>query len=244
MAQPKRFFELTLIGMVALALLLPAQLVSGSATSAPGAPSPFAWRASISQQRVAELTALSAEWLSQQIPLRSNRPPVDPVQQSQTVAEWTVMIHIAADNNLELAGLADVNEMEAVGSSPAVNVLVQIDRSAEYVDIDSNWTETRRYFIQQDDDPQRITSPVVQNLGETDSGRAESIADFATWGITTYPARKYMLVLWDHGGAWTSHSSDEDTGSDISLPDTVQALQQVVSQTGIGSSRLWASICV
>jgi len=234
MAQPKRFFELTLIGILTLVLFFPAQLASGGATPAVGAPSSSAWRASISQERVAELAALSADWLSQHIPSRSSRPPVDPVQQSQTVAEWTVMIHVAADNNLELAGLADVNEMEAVGSSPAVNILVQIDRSADYVDIDGNWTETRRYFIQQDDDPERITSPVVQNLGETDSGRAESIADFATWGITTYPARKYMLVLWDHGGAWTSHSSDEDTGSDISLPDTVQALQQVVSQTGIG----------
>lgn len=234
MSQTKRFLQSTVVGLFLFALLVPLQPAWAELPPTPDSSSTQAWRAAVSPQRIAELTGLSANWLAQHTSSRFNHPPVDPIRQSQTVAEWTVMVHVAADNNLELAGLADVNEMEAVGSSPAVNILVQLDRSADYVTLDGDWTETRRYFIQQDDNPEVITSPVVQNLGETDSGRAESIADFATWGITTYPAQKYMLILWDHGGAWTSHSSDEDSGSDISLPGTVQALQQVVSQTGIG----------
>ena len=129
------------------------------------------------------------------------------------------MIHVAADNNLEIAGLWDVNEMEGVGSSSDVNILVEIDRSADYAEDDGDWTETRRYYIQQDNDPNVITSPVMQELGETDTGDPNSVADFAIWGITNYPAQKYMLVLWDHGGAWISHSSDEDTGNDIDLPE-------------------------
>ena len=150
----------------------------------------------------------SAAWLANWVRTRSPRPPVDPAQQRQTVAEWTVLVHIAADNNLELAGLSDLNEMEAVGSSPQVNIVVQIDRSADYVTLDGDWTETRRYYVQQDDDPQMITSPIVSSPGELDTGSGDSIADFAIWGIQTYPANKVMLVLWDHGGGWTSHSSD------------------------------------
>jgi hypothetical protein len=53
------------------------------------------------------------------------------------------------------------------------------------------------------------------------------------WGITNYPAEKYMLVMWDHGGAWISHSSDEDTGDDMNLPEFVDALDRVKAETGI-----------
>lgn len=235
MAQPKRFLWNVVIGIVILTLLMPAQWGAAASVSAPGDSSTArAWRATVSPDRVADVWARSTAWLSEWMKTRTSRPAVDPLQQTQTVAEWTVMVHVAADNNLELAGLADMNEMEAVGSSPSVNILVQIDRSADYVTLDGDWTEARRYYIQQDDNPQAITSPVVQNLGEVDSGNAETIADFVTWGITTYPARKYMVVLWDHGGAWTSHSSDEDSGNDVTLPDTVAALQRVVTETGIG----------
>ena len=235
MAHSKRFLWYIFTGVFVLALLLPPQWGMAASAATPAMyPPASGWRASVSPDRLSAMSALSSSAVAEWMETRESRPPVDPVQQTQTVAEWTVMVHIAADNNLELAGLSDLNEMEAVGSSPQVNILVQIDRSADYVDLDGNWTEGRRYYVQQDESPEVITSPVVQNLGEIDSGSAATIADFATWGITTYPARKYMLVLWDHGGAWTSHSSDEDSGTDVTLPDTVAALQQVVSQTGIG----------
>ena len=43
-------------------------------------------------------------------------------------AEWTVMIYLDADNNLESAGIDDISEMEMVGSSDDVNIVVQVDR--------------------------------------------------------------------------------------------------------------------
>ncbi|MBN1679843.1 MAG: hypothetical protein JW966_06095 [Anaerolineae bacterium] len=161
------------------------------------------------------------------------RPPVDPARQAQTTAKWTVMIFLAADNNLEAAGLFDLNEMEAVGSTTDVNILVEIDRSADYVDYDGDWAESRRYLVQQDNDTEVINTQPLQNLGEINSGSADAVADFAIWGITNFPAEKYMLVLWDHGGAWISHSSDEDTGDDITLPELKAGLDRVKAETGI-----------
>jgi hypothetical protein len=190
-------------------------------------------RHGVSQAELNADFAQTAAWLESWMAQRDRRAPVDLARQSQTTAQWTIMVHVAADNNLEIAGLMDVNEMEAVGSSPDVNILVQIDRSEEYTDVDGNWTETRRYYIQQDDDPNVITSPVVQNLGEVDTGDPNSVADFAIWGISNYPAQKYMLILWDHGGAWISHSSDEDTGDDIDLPELTGALKRIQAETGL-----------
>lgn len=220
------------LAVTLLAPAFPAAQAGGQDTSGPDMSS--ALRHSVTPAALQSDYERTAAWLADWTRTRPPRPPVDPARQTQTVAEWTVLVHIAADNNLELAGLSDLNELEAVGSSPQVNIVVQIDRSADYVTLDGDWTETRRYYVQQDDDPETITSPVVSSPGELDSGSADTIADFAIWGIQTYPANKYMLVLWDHGGGWTSHSSDEDTGSDVTLPDTVAALERIVSETGIG----------
>ncbi|MBI5958615.1 MAG: hypothetical protein HY866_07770 [Chloroflexi bacterium] len=231
------------IGLLVMSLVLPSWALA--AQDEPEIASPLtieqaadALRYSTSQADLlaglADQRAILDKW-SAQIPVR---PPVDPAQQSQTVADWTVLVFIAADNNLEAAGLFDMNEMEAVGSTSQVNIITQIDRSTDYVDWDGDWTETRRYYVQQDQDADAITSPVIENLGETNSGDAEAIADFAIWGITNYPAQKYALVLWDHGGAWITHSSDEETGDDISLPELTVALDRVKAETGLDKFEL------
>jgi len=44
-------------------------------------------------------------------------------------ADWTLLVYMAADDDLEQAALENVEEMAEVGSSARVNVLVQIDRA-------------------------------------------------------------------------------------------------------------------
>jgi hypothetical protein len=46
--------------------------------------------------------------------------------------EWTVLGYLAGDNNLDGAAVEDINEMEVVGSTDQVNVVVQVDRAADY----------------------------------------------------------------------------------------------------------------
>ena len=46
-----------------------------------------------------------------------------------STAEWTIMVFLNGDNNLESFGLTDYREMIQVGSSEKVNVVVQFDRS-------------------------------------------------------------------------------------------------------------------
>ena len=40
------------------------------------------------------------------------------------VKQWTVMVYMSADNNLEPDGIHDLNEMESVGSTDDVNIVV------------------------------------------------------------------------------------------------------------------------
>ena len=66
--------------------------------------------------------------------------------------EWTILVFINGDNNLEGAGIDDINEMEKVGSTDDVNIIVEIDRTSGYDYSNGDWTTTRRYYITKDSD--------------------------------------------------------------------------------------------
>ena len=113
--------------------------------------------------------------------------------------EWTVLVYIAGDNNLSEAGLDDINEMEAVGSTDQLNIVVQIDGSENYT---PNAADTRRYLIQKDSKMDEITSPTLGEMEEADMGTQSTLEEFCEWGIKNYPAKKYAIILWNHGNGW------------------------------------------
>ena len=107
--------------------------------------------------------------------------------------QWTLMLYMAGDNNLESYGREDLDEIKMVGSSDQVAVVAQFDRMAE--------GSTRRYYLQHGT-PLQDDEVVCQPLGETNSGDPRNLALFVEWGIRTYPAEHYGLVLWNHGTGW------------------------------------------
>ncbi|MBC8499680.1 MAG: hypothetical protein H8D39_04030 [Candidatus Atribacteria bacterium] len=166
-------------------------------------------------------------------------------------AEWTVMVYLDADNNLESAGVDDINEMEIVGSATEVNIVVQVDRipysvlasnNEGYADdtSNSNWTTTRRYYITQDFDPVQINSQLKSDLGELNMGDPQTLVDFANWATTNYPAKKYLLVIWNHGGGFRSPAyttkdiawDDTSGGDKITMPELEYALSAISTQIG------------
>ena len=107
-------------------------------------------------------------------------------------ANWTVMVYLAGDNNLDGAGATDLLEMKKVGSSAAINVVAQFDRAG-------NKGTTKRYMLRKGTS---LTADVVADLGETNTGDPKVLKDFLAWGIKTYPAQHYLVVLWNHGAGW------------------------------------------
>ncbi|MDD2715922.1 MAG: clostripain-related cysteine peptidase [Candidatus Wallbacteria bacterium] len=120
--------------------------------------------------------------------------------------EWTFMVFLNGDNNLESFAIQDFNEMEKTGSGENLNLVVQFDRCEWYDDSNGNWTDTRRYYVEKDSDESLISSPELENLGEVDMGSSEELVKFVEWAKTEYPARHYCLVLWDHGDGWRNEA--------------------------------------
>jgi hypothetical protein len=154
-------------------------------------------------------------------------------------AEWTVLVYIDADNDLESYSVEDFNEMEQVGSSDRVNVVAQFDRisSNEAWDDTSNgdWTTTKRFLIERDDDTDTFGSKELEDLGELNMGDPETLADFVAWGVKAYPAQRYALIISDHGSSWQGIASDEtDDNAFLSLPDLDAALKNAQREGGFG----------
>jgi hypothetical protein len=176
----------------------------------------------------------------------TNNPPVEvPPTQSPIntsgLPEWTIIVYSAADDEvLEENMWFDLNEMELVGSNAQMNIVVQIDRYIGSFTGDGDWTDTRRYLVAQDNDLDHINSPVVESVGEVDTGSPQTLIEFVTWAVQNYPAKKYALVLSDHGGGWTGGFSDMSTASksSLSIPEIVSSMETIRQNTGVDKFEL------
>ena len=112
-----------------------------------------------------------------------------PILEQLGPAEWTIMVFVNGKNNLEKYALRDVNEMEMIGSTDKVNIVVELGRMEGFDSSDGDWKGVRRYFVKKDKDTNKITSPVVQDLGMKDMGSYQSVIDFGKWAKQKYPAK-------------------------------------------------------
>lgn len=157
------------------------------------------------------------------------------VPQPPPAREWTIMVYMNAKNDLEEFGLKDLNEMEMVGSSDGVAVVAELGRIDGYDTGEGDWKGVRRYLVRRDSDTSAITSPVLADLGAADMGDWRNLAGFVKWAKAAYPAKKYMLIVWNHGTGWEAKglrprergiSYDEGTGHHIDTPQLGLALKE------------------
>jgi hypothetical protein len=167
-------------------------------------------------------------------PAPESTPTASPVPANQ--AEWTVMVYMAADNDLERQALLDMAEMEAAGSAKPVNVLVQLDRIPGEADGSGDWTGTRRFRLgPRDADPAAIDAELLVDLGETNMGDPEVLADFVVWSVTNFPAKRYALILWNHGAGWLGVAFDDTTPGydELSMKELNAGLDRALAKTGV-----------
>lgn len=178
------------------------------------------------------------------------------VKVTADMPEWTVMVFINAKNNLEGAGMADVNEMEIIGSRPKINVLAELGRIKGFDSSDGDWTGARRYYIMSDFRPisgsqqamqtayqvamSKINSPILLEDRNADMGDYRRVISFVQWAKQNYPAKRYALILWNHGSGWMDPKPqpkpgtpsrgiafDDETGNFIRTAQIVEILKAV-----------------
>jgi len=164
---------------------------------------------------------------------------------SKAQAEWTIMVFVNGKNNLEPYALKDMNEMEMIGSTDKVNIVTEVGRIAGYDSSDGDWKTARRYLVKKDNDTKKITSPVVQEIAKVDMGDYNHLVEFTKWAQTNYPAKRYMLIIWNHGAGWIKSvrtmeaakgiSYDDQTGNHITTPQLGMAMKSIGKIDVIGT---------
>ena len=124
-------------------------------------------------------------------------------------ANWTFMTYIS-DSDLEYFAIEDMIEMERVGSTDEVNIVVQIDRWDGYDkpdwndDSNGDWETAKRYLITKENEGDHVIgSTAIEDIGEINTGDPDELVEFVQWAQTNYPAEHYALNIWNHGSGAT-----------------------------------------
>jgi uncharacterized membrane protein YgcG len=156
------------------------------------------------------------------------------VKTSNGGGNWTFMVYLDADNNLERFYIDTFLDMSSVGSTSQVKIVVQMDRISSTEDWDDtrygDWTDCKRFNVTQGLTP--TPENAMEDLGEVNMGDPNTLTDFVNWTIHSFPADSYCLVLMDHGsGSVAGVCFDDSNGGDsLSLPELSQALNAILPE--------------
>jgi hypothetical protein len=133
---------------------------------------------------------------------------------SQVSVSRTIIVYMAADNDLYADALADMEEMKQGFSEKGAGLIVFVDPLDEvpYLLKISKGKET---YIKS-----------YPELNSTDPATMKQIIQEV---ISLYPASEYGLILWSHGTSWLPagpqlRSFGKDSGKEMNLPDLAKAL--------------------
>ncbi|OGR37989.1 MAG: hypothetical protein A2X29_09285 [Elusimicrobia bacterium GWA2_64_40] len=122
--------------------------------------------------------------------------------QPMPTKEWTIMVFMNAKNDLsdsQLMGLVgkwaekDIKEMKEVGTSDKINIVVEHGIKGK---------GSKRMLITKKNGVLSSGEKVYGEYPNADMGDYKRVVEFARWAKTTFPAKKTMLVLWNHGLGW------------------------------------------
>lgn len=148
-----------------------------------------------------------------------------------TKAAWTIMIYICGADLESQNGLAtsDIKEILAVTGQPSdVNIIFQTGGAKSWKStygINKNYSQ--RYHVA------NRSIVLDANLTKADMGNQNTFESFLEWGLTSYPAEKTGVIMWNHGGAMRGVCYDENFDDNSLLNSEVSAaLATAFANTG------------
>jgi len=131
--------------------------------------------------------------------------------------EWTFLVFVNGNNNLDIMGEKNIKAMEKIGSNEHINIVVQ-------------WASLKtrkslRLLVEKSNDPTKVSSPILQDLGLVDMGDYHALEDFIQWGVQHFPAKHYFITVWNHGNGWHIPNQENEkrcssnVANDISYDD-------------------------
>ena len=151
-------------------------------------------------------------------------------------ADLTLMVYMAADNDLESYALENLRSMQKAAFK-GINVLVLLDRSQSYDETEGDWSDTRLYEVIHADNSnsagivsKQIDCPLLGLYcgmqTELDMANYSVLKGFIEFVKAQYLAKHYALIVWGHGTGWR-YASDQNTSRAVAIDDKTQSYMSV-----------------
>lgn len=143
----------------------------------------------------------------------------------------TVLIYMNG-SNLETDGseaTTDISEIISAGYSDQVNILIETLGTKKW---------DKKYKIASDRSQiykvgEKGLSLVKDDLGQLDCTTEESLRDFIIWGVQNYPADRYILQFWDHGGGPVYGFGYDEWVKEENAALTIDEMQGALKSAGV-----------
>lgn len=121
----------------------------------------------------------------------NEHPEKSSIIASDAPKAWTILVYMAADNGLRRFAIRNIQEMAKIGSNEHFNLLVHLDI------INGNEKISEFYYIEKNNVVQ--INVYSDDILPMDSGNPQTLLEFCKHGITGFPAKHHLLILWNHG---------------------------------------------
>lgn len=126
----------------------------------------------------------------QQAPVSSQKTTKAPQK------EFLFIVYVAAVNNLATFAPRNIEQMRKAlthnNNNDLLTVFVHVD-----IVLAGNQKATRRYLIEKN--KMTLVNEKDTSSQSMDSGDPQTLVSCCKWAIENYPAKKYALILWNHG---------------------------------------------
>lgn len=137
-------------------------------------------------------------------PTATPAPTNTPVPEEN--GSFTLMVYLTG-SNLETGGShasRQIKEILAANSSKNVNIVIQTGGSTVWHYPGVQGGKVQRFHVEN----KKLVEK--KNLGKIQMSKASTLSDFISWSKMTYPADRYAICLFNHGGSATGgYGNDE-----------------------------------
>lgn len=168
-----------------------------------------------------------------------------PVQNEELTgkeADWTVLVYLCgSDLESEYGeGIMDIEQMLQAKFSSNVNVVIETGGASKWHGYNISNKKLERLVLK-DGKVQK-----VQSLPNASMGKPETLGSFIAWAKEKYPAKRYVLDFWNHGGGSASGVCFDELFEEKNDLDSLSftELKKAFSQGGVNFDIIIFDACL
>ena len=145
--------------------------------------------------------------------------------------DYTVLVYVVGSDLESKWNLATADFKEMIQGNPndSVNVIVQTGgaKATPGGDRTIDFTKVKIHEVS----GSGFTE--LHDLGKKNMGVPSTLSDFLVWGTQSYPAEKFVLILWNHGSGINGYGNDEVTRDILTLDELDDAMSNAKQRNDV-----------